>query len=68
MAQAIDQTFELLRQKFRKEIDAFDSKVINGQMQTMEEYKWITGISYGIAIAESLMLELDQDLNGTDKE
>ena len=68
MAQAIDQTFELLRQKFRKEMDAFDSKVINGQAQSYDDYKWLTGISYGIAIAESLMLELDQDLNGTDEE
>ena len=68
MTQAIDQTFEILRQKYRKEIDAFDNKVINGQMNTIEEYKWITGISYGLAIAESLMLELDQDLHGTNEE
>lgn len=62
MAQASDYTLELLRQKFRDEMNDLADHISSGGCSSFEEYKHGTGVIEGLARAERALLDLDENL------
>lgn len=60
MAAAADSVLETLREKIRDEMNAYTDNMASGGCKSYPDYTHQTGIITGLAVAERLLLDLDE--------
>ena len=66
MAKAKDASLEHLRGKLREIMNSTSDTMIEGGCENFAEYKYNTGIIYGLALAERELLDIDDMLYRND--
>ena len=63
----MDQTLEYLVEKLQEERTLKEKALVNGALQSFEEYKYATGVIRGLLLAESVVTDLANRMENSDE-